>query len=684
MATVTSPSVPSLPASLGWRVHLSTALHSRDRVQRDNYVDLISAYTALLSQLHSLRSRVRQQDTDLSSLRTQLSLTSSSSFSSPSSTSFPNASSSSPDVSAALKEKLATLQEELSHAWRLQAESNASSLRLKESSERDEKALLVKEEEGKALKAENEQLRLQLQLLKEEKERKEKLIESTVEVVRREYHTVKLALENSEKDRQRLTNENDVLVSRVMRAKEDAVKQVNELNDLVRKKGIGGGVGKDKSAEAEQKRVKEEEEEDRKRGDLLSFDIDMTSSGAIIDSLSWQQHVQVIVPQEKKRTVYVHRGAQCMTVTYSPSGQWVVSGGSDGYIKLIDARTGILKAQLRGSPESVMSTSLSLDDSLLLAAGNDEKGRIWALKPQPPNLLQATVKGVGSEVERTFHSLTDILPFGKKPSAPPTPSTSPHGAPHPPKILHTLTGHTSKIYAGVLDVDPSQSSGRAYTGSYDRTVRVWDIHTGQQVRKVLCGSSVNSLSLSSGRVGVPSALLASAHLDSHVRVWSAEGGSGGGAEFSVVADMDSLHHQQVTGVTWGRGGTLLASTSRDHTVQLVDVRTWQSLASLEGPDKDPYRNLVNWNKPAFSPDGAYVVVGGHKGTLYIWHVDTGKCVTTLNPKQGYDGTVGSLGGEEAAQGAQAPQTAIVSVDWNRNGRQLISADLAGNVYFWGE
>ena len=645
---------------------------------------------------------MRQQDTEVAQLRTQMSVAATATAGSPTFGALPSSSSSSslqPSSSAALelallKEKMSKLQDELRDAWRLQAENSATSMRLKESSERDEKALLLKDDELQRAHRELDEARAQLLTGKEERERKERLLETTLEVVRQEYQTVKLALENSERDRQRLKNENDALLSRLLKAKDDQVRSVNDLNELIRKKGGAPLSAKDKER-AEAERKAKDDDEERRRGEMLSVDIDMTSSGAIIDAVAWQQMSTVVVPKERKRTAYVHRSAQCMTVAYSPSGVLLASGGSDGYVKLLDARSGVIKAQLRGSSDSIMTVSMSADDALMLAAGNDEKARLWALKPQATTAQQigaqmsSTVKDLGSEIrselDKTLHSLTDILPFGRKSSlphqaAPNVPAPSAHAppplssAPHPPKVLHTLTGHTSKIYAGALDVDGVRGS-RAYTGSHDRTLRVWDVHSGQQVTKIMCGSSVNHLAISQRR-GMD--LIASAHLDSHVRLWDA-------SSFALVKDLDVIHHQQVTGVEFSRDGALIVTTSRDHTVNVVDTRTWLSLHVLEGPVKDPYRNLVNWNRAVFSPDAQYVAVGGHLGTVYVWQVDSGKCVAQLNAASTYDGTAASLGRDAGeVTGPQAPSTAITSVDWNRNGRQVIAADLAGNVYFWGD
>ena len=550
------------------------------------------------------------------------------------------------------------------------------------------------------MKREVEQLRHDMTRLKEDKERREKLLESTVELVRNEYQGVKASLEVSEKDRERLRRENDQYIVRLMRAKEEQVKAVNEMNESMRKKG-GALLPRDAEAglNAEVERKRKEEEDEKKRGELLAVDIDMTSSNAIIDQVAWQQHFHVTVPTERKRTVHAHRG-QCMCVSYGPSGMLLVSGGTDGYVKVIDARSGIVKAQLRGSTDAIMHASLSFDDGLLLAAGNDQTARVWALRPQASLAQQMTsgVKDVASTLDKTLHSLTDILPFGSKTPPTSTPSTPSHSSSSslsasstpsgaatpgkqaspfstssafPPRVIHTLNGHTNKIYAGSID----SGSTRVYTGSHDRTIRVWDLaHGGACLKKVMCGSSCNHLSLSGPR-GVE--MIASAHLDGHVRLWDTVG-------YELVKELDDVHVQQVTSVEWSRDAQLLVTTSRDNTVAVIDTRTFRTLHSLEGSTRDPYVNVVNWSRASFSPDAQYVVAGGHLGTVYVWAVDTGKVVATLNANREYDGSAASVSGgaDGWGGGREAPSTAITSVDWNRNGRQVVVSDLGGNVFFW--
>ena len=703
-----------------WRSQFYDGLRQRNRLQRDNYTDIVEAcqtYTqhhahnqsaalasphpqhsaSLTSSFVSFRAdqtllerytalRARQRDND-----NQSSASNSSHGSNTPPFNLSTASASSADTQS-LRDKLSRLQEELTNSYRLQAENNATSLRLKEQSERDEKQLIAKEDDVGRMKREVEALRQDMARLKEEKERKERLLESTVELVRNEYQGVKASLEVSERDRERLRRENDQYIVRLMRAKEEQVKAINEMNESMRKKG--GALLPSQQAGSDLERKRKEEEDEKKRGELLAVDIDMTSSNAIIDQVAWQQHFHVTVPTERKRTVHAHRG-QCMCVSYGPSGMLLVSGGTDGYVKVIDARSGIVKAQLRGSTDAIMHCSLSIDDSLLLAAGNDQTARVWALRPQASLAQQMTsgVKDVASTLDKTLQSLTDILPFGSKTtppsSAPSTPSHSSQPAfspatatpkaaspfstssAFPPRVIHTLNGHTNKIYAGCID----GASTRAFTGSHDRTIRVWDLmHGGACLKKVMCGSSCNHLSLSSGR---SLELLASAHLDGHVRVWDT-------VNYELVKELDDVHVQQVTSVEWNRDAQLLVTTSRDNTVAVVDTRTFRTLHTLEGTTRDPYINVVNWSRACFSPDSQFVVAGGHLGTLYVWAADTGKVVATLNASREYDGSGASVGGgsEGWGGGREAPATAVTSVDWNRNGRQVIVSDLGGNVYFW--
>jgi WD40 repeat protein len=300
-----------------------------------------------------------------------------------------------------------------------------------------------------------------------------------------------------------------------------------------------------------------------------------------------------------------------------------------------------------------MNVCWSKDDSLLLAAGNDQTARLYSFKAA--------------------------------------------------RLEHTLLGHTNKIYAAALEGEI------AITASYDRTMKMWNLSGGACTRTIPCHSSCNSLSVSSH-----SGLIATGHLDGHVRIWALRSGE-------LMKDLDELHTQQVTSVEFSKDGYTLLTNSRDNAVKLIDIRTFRTLTTLEGSAKEAYRNSANWNRASWSPDAMYAMAGAASGSVFIWKTETGKLEAVLppahwpidpvtgqvmppgtrSPSTSLDGGThslaaaaaaargsGSSGGSDlplpGAGGSSISEHAIVCVDWCKNGRQLASCEFSGGIFVWGE
>ena len=106
----------------------------------------------------------------------------------------------------------------------------------------------------------------------------------------------------------------------------------------------------------------------------------------------------------------------------------------------------------------------------------------------------------------------------------------------------------------------------------------------------------------------------------------------------------------------------------------------------------PYRNLINWSRAVFSPDDKHLLAGGHAGELFFWNVESGKLEAilagvNLGDHSQYGGAPSPSASSPASSSAAAvaaanaiSEQAISCVDWNRNGRQVMSCDHGGNIH----
>ncbi|KAK0161217.1 hypothetical protein PV327_009712 [Microctonus hyperodae] len=77
--------------------------------------------------------------------------------------------------------------------------------------------------------------------------------------------------------------------------------------------------------------------------------------------------------------------------------------------------------------------------------------------------------------------------------------------------MHTLTGHCGKVLAAKFLGEPS----KVVTGSYDRTLKIWDLRSRCCIETKFAGSSCNDLVTSDGA----GSTIISGHFDKRIRFW---------------------------------------------------------------------------------------------------------------------------------------------------------------------
>ena len=133
------------------------------------------------------------------------------------------------------------------------------------------------------------------------------------------------------------------------------------------------------------------------------------------------------------------------------------------------------------------------------------------------------------------------------------------------------------------------------SGSYDKTVRLWDASTGAQLQKLKGHSGI----VTSVAFSPDGKQVASGSWDNTVRLW----GAGTGA---LLQELEG-HSLFVTSVAFSPDGKQVASGSQDNTVRLWDAGTGAQLQTLDLG--------ITISTLSFSTSGQYLKT--NRGVLHI-------------------------------------------------------------------
>lgn len=148
--------------------------------------------------------------------------------------------------------------------------------------------------------------------------------------------------------------------------------------------------------------------------------------------------------------------AAVTAVTVTPDGAWVVSGSVDRTVKVWELATGRVLATLEGHTGRVTAVAVTPDGTRVVSGSEDSTVKVWTLET---GQLETTLAGQAASVT-TVGALSPRLPhmlFNIQ-----------RGGPE-------LQGHIGAVTTVAVTPDGM----RVVSGSVDRTVKVWDLATGQ-------------------------------------------------------------------------------------------------------------------------------------------------------------------------------------------------------------
>ena len=186
--------------------------------------------------------------------------------------------------------------------------------------------------------------------------------------------------------------------------------------------------------------------------------------------------------------------------------------------------------------------------------------------------------------------------------------------------IAALTGDTDRIHSMAFSPD----GNTLVSGSYDGTVRLWDVAAHRQIGGPLAGHDGQIYSVAFSQDG---RVVASGAEDGTVRLWDV-------ATHRQIGGPLAGHDGEIYSVAFSPDGKVVASGADDGMVRLWDVATHRQIGAPP-PGHDGEINSV-----AFSPDGKILATGAADGTVRLWDVATRRQIGA--PLAGLDDEINSV------------------------------------------
>jgi WD40 repeat protein len=366
--------------------------------------------------------------------------------------------------------------------------------------------------------------------------------------------------------------------------------------------------------------------------------------------------------------IQIYRGhsGTVRSLSWSPDGKKLASGGDDHTVQIWDARQLTALYTYHGHAARVNAVAWSPPDGNYLGSA-DQNGVVQIWQATTGGSTFPTADQAATVVEWSHNGKYFASGYGETIQVQEAETSN---------VVAVFTRHVDTV----LTLSWSPDDTLIATGSIDGALYVWKIETGeihmsskrdhplQAVRwsrdgKVASGYQDGSLAVvdatskktvfsSGGKLAVQEIIwsydskqIATLDANGNVSLWD------------IVSGKSRLR-LTYTGypsqsIAWSPDDTRIVSGGNDGTIQLWDVATGKAIATYRGASSSV--QAVAW-----SPDGKSIVAGGNSNSVPMWDAATGKITLTCH----------------------GPFKGISTVGWLNDGAQIVAGGDDKNVYLW--
>lgn len=205
-------------------------------------------------------------------------------------------------------------------------------------------------------------------------------------------------------------------------------------------------------------------------------------------------------------------------------------------------------------------------------------------------------------------------------------------------IVKTFIGHTGAIYS----VRVNKQGTKLLTASADKSIRTWDINTGNPLNVIYTHGIVPKIAIFSPDGN----FIACPYIQKQIAIWDA----------NTIREIMTLTtpHNQILSLAYSPDGTLLASADNEGIICIWDIRTQKKAYQWQIPTK------YEINSIEFHPSQSMIAIASADKNVYVWHYNEKNKVNVL-------------------RGNILP---VSCVDFSPDGKRLLASGLDKTLRIW--